>query len=101
MSIGMVGVIELFRMCNLLSSDPRVVAGVRGAVSATSHTGGHHVRALFGLGRGPVKAVSPAPRGRSNAESLDREWSLSTFEFGLRLVFPASPETLSVMWSST
>jgi hypothetical protein len=33
---------------------------------------GHHVMAKTGLARIPVKAVSPALRGRSEAESLER-----------------------------
>jgi len=41
-------------------------------VGETGGFPGHHVIAKRGLDRSPVKAVSPAARGRSEAESLDR-----------------------------
>ena len=41
-------------------------------VGETGGVPGHHVIAKRGLDRSPVKAVSPASRGRSEAESLDR-----------------------------
>src|SRR5688572_18093194 len=60
----MLGVRGISGMGNLLS--------VCWVVGVTGGFLGHHVKARTGLARGPVKAVSPALRGRSAAKSLDR-----------------------------
>jgi len=56
-------------MFNLQRSVARKLIATKCSASIIGE--GHHVNALCGLDRRSVKTVSPAERGRSDAESLD------------------------------